>query len=322
MRITLGGLGCDVTIGTLHQAVIAPAQSSNLTTNFIETLIARGGPEPQEYAALTAWVEAIAEDVKSGRTSAEQVSSMWLALTRQHFRGSLQGLAAEAPHGYHGDFEIIDAIHCARVSTDPALARWDAYFHAQAAPKAVRNRKQYFHDLLRPKVGCNGDKFSVLNVASGPARDVAEWFDGNSTATTWFDCVDLDLNAIRFAESLCAKHADAVRFFHGNALTFKPPHRYDLVWSAGLFDYLEDRLFVRLLRRLIRFTQPGGEVVVGNFGDYNPTRNYMEILGGWRLIHRSREQLIALAMQAGVLRECISIGAEAEGVNLFLHVRV
>lgn len=148
-----------------------------------------------------------------------------------------------------------------------------------------------------------------------------EWLDANGMAVANFDCVDLDAKAVRFAESLCAGYADAIRFFHGNALTFKPTRHYGLVWSSGLFDYLEDRLFVRLLRRLLRFTEPGGEVVVGNFGDYNPTRNYMELLGGWRLIHRSREHLHALAAEAGASPENVSIGTEPEGVNLFLHVR-
>ena len=52
------------------------------------------------------------------------------------------------PRGYHGDFEIIDAIYMERINPHPALEKWDRYFHAQAAPQAVRNRKAYFHDLL------------------------------------------------------------------------------------------------------------------------------------------------------------------------------
>ncbi len=289
---------------------------------FIEELIARGGPEPDEYPAFTAWIDALAEDVKAGRQTAEAVGAMWSELTRRHFRGTLQGFAAEAPRGYHGDFEIIDGIYCGRISADPGLARWDRFFHAQAAPKAVRNRKQYFQELLRSRCGRDGHALSVLNLGCGPARDVCEWLEKSGASAAQFDCVDLDANAIQFAKSLCSSHLDAVRFHHGNALTFKASRTYGLVWSAGLFDYLEDRLFVRLLRRLLRFTEPGGEVVVGNFGDYNPTRNYMEFLGGWRLIHRSREHLQSLAAEAGAAPENVSIGAEAEGVNLFLHVRL
>ena len=306
------------------EAATNAASANNLPPGrmaFIDELIARGGPEPHEYAAFTAWIETLAEDVKAGRAAAHAVGAMWRELTRRYFRGTLQGLVVERAHGYHGDFEFIDAVHCGRISPDPALTRWDAYLQAQAAPKAVRNRKRYFQELLRARSGQNGHALQVLNIGSGPARDVREWLDSNGTAGTHFDCVDLDANAIGFAKSLCAAHAEAVRFIHGNALTFKPSCRYGLVWSSGLFDYLEDRLFVRLLRRLLRFTEPGGEVVVGNFGDYNPTQNYMELLGGWRLIHRSREHLHALAAEAGARFEKVAIGVEPEGVNLFLHIR-
>lgn len=288
---------------------------------FITQVVEKGGPEPHEYDDFTAWVNALADDVKAGRTTEEDVYSLWLELTRQYFRGSLQGLVVEIPHGYHGDFEVIDGIHCERISPDPMLARWDGYLQAQAAPKAVRNRVDYFHQLLLSSSARYGIGLRVLNVASGPSRDVRQWLDVRGTQMAAFDCVDLDANAIRFAENLCQPYPGAVRFFHNNALTFKPPCQYGLVWSAGLFDYLEDRLFVRLIKRMLRFTEAGGEVVVGNFGDHNPTRNYMELLGRWKLIHRNRDHLRALAKEAGAKHQDISIGAEPEGVNLFLHIR-
>jgi len=241
---------------------------------FICDLIARGGPEPHEYEALTAWIDTLAADVGSGAVTREAVAAMWRDFTRQHFRGTLQGLVVEKPHGYHGDFEFIDGVHSGRISTDPRLARWDSYLQAQAAPKAVRNRKYYLHNLLKLRCGSDGHPVQVLNVACGPARDIREWLDSNGKDAAHFDCVDLDANAIRFAESLCSGYARAVRFFHCNALLFKPPRRYELVWSSGLFDYLDDGLFVRLLRRLLRFAEPNGEVVVGNFHPSNPTRNY------------------------------------------------
>jgi SAM-dependent methyltransferase len=314
-----------VTIGTTVLDAIGGSLSHGVPQErmtFINKLIARHGPEPLEYPEFTAWIDSLAEDIKAGRTTEEAVYSLWRELTRRHFRGSLQGLVVEIPHGYHGDFEFIDGVHCERISPDPTLARWDGYLQAQAAPKAVRNRRDYFHQLLKSVGASQGSPLRVLNVASGPSRDVRQWLDLQGPDAAHFDCVDLDANAIRFGKVLCEGYADSVRFFQGNALTFKPPYQYGLIWSAGLFDYLEDRLFVRLLRRLLRFTQNGGEVVVGNFGDYNPTRNYMELLGRWKLIHRSRQQLLKLAVGAGVSMERVRIDQEPEGVNLFLRIKV
>ena len=149
----------------------------------------------------------------------------------------------------------------------------------------MRNRKTYFHDLLRRKLAESTHRpLRVLNVASGPARDVAEWCAAHGTEEVHFDCVELDTKAIAYAQILCAPFERCVRFICVNALRFTTKIKYDLVWSAGLFDYLNDGLFVHLLKRLMRFTGEGGELVVGNFGDFNPSRPYMELLGDWRLI--------------------------------------
>jgi hypothetical protein len=92
------------------------------------------------------------------------------------------------------------------------------------------------------------------------------------------------------------------------------------VWSAGLFDYLEDRLFVRLLARLAGAVRPGGELVVGNFAASNPSRAYVELFG-WSLHHRSAEELLVMAGQAGLAGSRLQVRNKPTGVNLFLHAR-
>ena len=103
-------------------------------------------------------------------------------------------------------------------------------------------------------------------------------------------------------------------------MRFHPPNRYHAIWSAGLFDYLDDRLFVLLIKRLMRALEPGGELAIWNFSTSNPTRPYMELMGEWFLHHRTAFQLSALAQQAGVSAGAVKIGQEAEGVNLFMHI--
>ena len=72
---------------------------------------------------------------------------------------------------------------------------------------------------------------------------------------------------------------------------------------------------------MLAVCKPGGEVVVGNFGDFNPSRDYMELFGNWCLEHRSREKLCQLAEQAGAVLDQTRVEWEPEGVNLFLHIR-
>ncbi|MGB8490870.1 MAG: hypothetical protein WCE64_07405, partial [Bacteroidales bacterium] len=65
----------------------------------------------------------------------------------------------------------------------------------------------------------------------------------------------------------------------------------------------------------------GGELVIGNFSTENPSKNFMELVSDWYLNYRSREDLVRIAGEAGLLNGKVSIDSEALGVNLFLKIR-
>jgi len=146
------------------------------------------------------------------------------------------------------------------------------------------------------------------------------FFRSNPASNVVIDCVEQDQNAIEHARTLCRDHLASVRFHRSNALRFQSETQYDLVWSAGLFDYFDEKVFVFMLRKLKSMVAPQGEIVVGNFSPTNPSRHYMQVLD-WVLHHRSPQTLRHLATEAGFANDCISIGREPLGVNLFLHIR-
>lgn len=288
----------------------------------VSDIARRGGPEPTDYGALNRLIRQTGDDIRAGVISADETKDVFDRLTAAHFRGTLQAFAREKARGYSGDFEIIDAIYSTRIAREPEIHRWDLFFQSQAAPCAVRNRKAHFLRLLdEMPPSPDGGRLRVLNVGSGPGRDVREWFLGQPTHSIFFDCVEMDALAIDHASRLCRPFLQHIEFYHENVLRYVPSRGYDLVWSAGLFDYLNDRVFVRLLRALLAVVRPGGRVVVGNFSEFNPSRDYMEIFGDWHLVHRSAEQLTALARQAGASANRYSVTWEPEGVNLFLEVQ-
>ena len=43
---------------------------------------------------------------------------------------------------------MMDRIYLKRVTASEKYARWDKFFYAQSAPKAVRNRKVFFQSIL------------------------------------------------------------------------------------------------------------------------------------------------------------------------------
>lgn len=308
------------------ESSVLSRRESHLLRSFDDLLhdfLSKGGPLPQEYSVLNRAVRHLGDAVRGGSLYQDEVSAYITDLTQNHLQGTMQAQALERKYGYSGDFEIIDHIYTRRIHADPQLRLWDLYFHSQAAPVAVRNRKGYFQDLMQAHLARHEGKgmLNVLNVASGPARDVREFFQNHPDAPVKMDCVDMDAHAIQYAQRLCAPWAERLNFHHRNVLRFVPPRGYDLCWSAGLFDYLSDRVFIHVLKAMMAVTQPGGEVVIGNFSDFNPSRDYMELLGHWQLIHRSRETLTTLAARAGASPDQVQIFWEPEGVNYFLHIR-
>jgi len=285
-------------------------------------LFVGGGPLPQNYGELNRAIRRVGDEVRAGLLEIKVLRQEMRKLAENLFVGTMQAESILKKHGYSGDFEIIDDIYRMRISTEAHLRRWDLFFHAQAAPCAVRNRKAYFHRLLEQlQQRLPERRLRVLNIASGPARDLREWYDANPESRVEVDCIELDPTAIAYATDLCAKYSDRVHFHHQNALRFVPTDKYDLIWSAGLFDYLTDRLFVRLVRSLLPFVNGGGEVVVGNFSEFNASRDYMELMGDWYLEHRSETRLMGLAERAGAAPRLTEVHWEPEGVNLFLHIQ-
>ncbi len=290
-----------------------------VVAEFMQEMLAKGGPEETDYPRLDGWFSALDEWIARGFYKSEDLPSVWRAWPELFLTtDTLQGFVISRPHGYAGDFELIDRMYTRWTSPNSALARWDAYAHARPACQSVRNRKRYFIDTMLALHGANGS-IRILDVGSGPGRDVRELLARRPDGIE-VDCLDQDARALEHARRVIADLVPGrVRFIHANALRFAASETYDVVWSAGLFDYLSDRLFVRLLTRLLRLTRRGGEVIVGNFGEDNPSRPYMEF-GHWFLNHRSAEHLTDLALKAGVGPEQVRVEREPEGINLFLRV--
>ena len=291
--------------------------------DYFAHLVQQGGPEPEQYDGYNRWAHHAVGAVRDGVMSAADLECLLdSAGDATSSPRTMQGFVRVKPHGYAGDFEVIDRIYQNWLSPDPSLVKWDRFFHAQAAPRAVRNRKTYFHAWLREAETSRHDglkELRLFNVGSGPARDVCEYFESTPESRIICTCVDHDSNAIAHASTVCASQSDKVHFQQANALKFRPIVTPHFIWSAGLFDYLDDRLFAVLRRRLWRMLAPGGEIVIGNFSSANPTRAYME-LGGWQLNERDPAQLLSLAKDAGVSSSRARVEHESEGVNLFLHL--
>ena len=224
------------------------------------------------------------------------------------------------PLGYAGDFLLIDWIYTQKTRGSSIGKFFDEMFHTYEAAIAVRNRKEFFIRKCNALADSKKDRVDVLDIGCGSCRDVIEAHAVCDNGTRfYYHCVDHEQEAIDYAEVLLKESgiSTRVKLDCTNAFRVQTNKTYDLIWSAGIFDYLDDRTAKLLIRKLWRLLKPGGQLIFGNFSPKNPTRTGMELIGQWYLIHRSAHELISLCEDTGVKYSSIHIESEPLGVNLF-----
>ena len=292
--------------------------------DFLQSVTDAGGPEQHEYEDVARGFESIRDrefSVENGLARRTSVDSGFADLVRRNWKvfnstATMQGFARLKPHGYAGDFEIIERIYNSNISGDRDLKRWDEFFHTADAVQAVRNRAGVLVEMCGQT-----DPEAILSVGCGPGLDIRPILHAGGRLNRVV-LLDNDPNALKRSSANLALGAAESGIEIGiecrNALRWKTEDKFDLVWSSGLFDYLADKTASYLIRRLGDVLKPGGRLVVGNFGMENSTRAYTEVVGDWLLIHRTQADLVRIAVDAGFPESSLRVEADATGVNLFL----
>jgi len=290
-----------------------------MNIEFLKNILEKNGPSPADYQELNNYIQTIHRAKISGELKENDIHEIINLLGEAASSKTMQGFALTKPHGYAGDFEIIDMIYRSHKSADSSLVKWDEFFHEQAAPKAVRNRKFYFSDVMDSTV----DKFKnaeVLNIGSGPGQCMHTWLSSNKNNQVSMHCLEMDAKAIEHSQKINHDFRNQIHFEKINVLRYKPTKNYHLIWASGIFDYFNDDVFRFLLKKFVPNIAIGGSMVIGNFSTENPSRAYMELFGDWMLNHRSPNELIELCSDIDDAIKNIRIESEVEGVNLFLHI--
>ncbi len=224
------------------------------------------------------------------------------------------------PFGYAGDFKIIDDIYRNNPSTSGFDRLWDNYFQKLAATESIRKRKEDLKRIIINFVKERKEKnIRIMNLASGPAREIKETIETDPDmvlSRVNFDCYDFDAKAIDYAKQLL-NSVDNVNFYQRNAirLALKKDIKseicceYDLIYSSGLFDYLDDRVATRLVGNLKKLLKKNGLMVIANAGDKedNSSASWMEWVAEWYLIYRSKDEFRKIFLDAGFLSNELQI---------------
>jgi len=250
---------------------------------------------------------------------------------RQDFvRGEYLKWSLEKPFGYAGDHKIIDDIYQNSPRSEGFSRLYDNYFQMSAISVAVRNRKEDFKKIILDLVEHRKDTpVKIMDLASGPCRDVYEILtepaleDQNVT----FDCYDSDEKAIRYAKDLLGDEP-RVRFFNENAvrLALKKdiqntvPTQYDLIYSTGLFDYLDHRISVRLISNLRKLLNKNGLLSISDVRDKfsNPSIYFMEWVADWNLVYRDDDNFRNIFSESGFQKWQLTCRYEQQGIMQYI----
>ncbi len=286
---------------------------NNSVLSHFDELFDNNGPDLEDFDEVMALVD---------KLPASEVESFREAMQPILHPGTIIGFSYTKPFGYNGDFFIIEKIYQHYVNPDPNCRKWDEFFHRLPAAIAVVNRKKLAISMLKElNEGSGNHPKQVLILGSGPVTEVNEYLKETPGNSISFDLIDLDQRAIDYARQKNKEYLHCLNFYNKNVIRFNPDKKYDLIWSAGLFDYFKDKHFVYLLKRYYDLVVPGGQMVIGNFSTENPSRKIMEVLGDWFLYHRSEEGLKEFALRAGIDPEHTEVISEPLGINLFLTVQ-
>jgi extracellular factor (EF) 3-hydroxypalmitic acid methyl ester biosynthesis protein len=208
----------------------------------------------------------------------------------------------QQPHGFPGDAGLIDLIYydqawCPSEHQDAlGLALYRENRDAPA-PRAVRERRDHLRTVIS-RTALRKPGATVLAVAAGHLRELVECVPFHAGSIGRVVALDQDPHAIATLQRTFGARIETVRSgiraLLGDALTEQP---FDLIYSAGLYDYLDTRLAQRLTAALFRRLAPGGELLIANFTTDVEDAGYMETYMGWWLNFRTPLQCLDLACE-------------------------
>jgi len=203
--------------------------------------------------------------------------------------------AYSKPRGYPGDAELLDFIYEAKsLATDQSIGNHiSVYTTNAAAPRAVRNRRDVIANLVDTLAEQLQHPPRVLSVACGHLREaghskalaagkVTEWLAIDQDETS-LDVIKRDFGHL----AITTRHGSVKQILVRGLNDWG----FDLIYAAGLFDYLSQPVGRRLCDVLFAALNPGGQLLVPNFSPGIKDAGYMEAFMDWFLTYRTETQV-------------------------------
>lgn len=216
----------------------------------------------------------------------------------------LTARAFAKPRGYAGDAVMLDLVYAAEDDYQPAAIAESTPLGQQIyratvqfpASQAVRNRRRLIVEKL-DEVAERIPQPHVFSLACGHLREAQHSSAVREGRLGRYVAMDQDSESLAVVEresgplgveALQGSVRDILRgrFDLGG---------FDLVYAAGLYDYLSTPLAQRLTEKLFAMLNPGGHLLLPNYLPDIVGAGYMEAFMDWWLIYRSGREILQLA---------------------------
>lgn len=238
--------------------------------------------------------------------------------------------ASEWPRGYRGDAGLLDLIYRHESAGGSLLSERTRRLHsaiqAGAPSRSVRQRRMLLADAI-DEAAVASPGAEILSVACGHLRE-AEWSLALAGAgISRFIAADQDQHSL---DQLEADYGDRFPVIAPTPLSVRDLlgrkaetiGRFNLIYAAGLYDYLPDPVARALTERLFGLLHSGGRLLVGNFGTNIPETAFMEAVMDWPLIWRTPVEIAAFAHDLPEFEVAHqSVWPDATGTCWYLDVR-
>ncbi len=212
--------------------------------------------------------------------------------------------AFDKPRGYPGDAALLDYVYDGGNATVPLPATTTnlgrsllTYTTSTPTCRAVRARRDLLTHTV-DTVASNVRNSRILAVAAGHLREAQQSHAFRDGAIGEWVALDQDAESLKVAGQL----GGSGTMMHTVTASIQDLLRnrvalgaFDLIYAAGLYDYLVQPVARKLTRHLFDMLRPGGRLLIGNVVPGMQGAAYMEAYMDWWLIYRSARDMQDLA---------------------------
>jgi len=271
-----------------------------------------------------------AESYERKEKNPERIREMRAAFHRSTHRmfekSYLVNRARTWPSGYQGDHKMLETVY-RNLPLSKGIGYYiDLYSLRSTLAVAVRNRMKTLVNILAEELDSR-TRPRVLNIGCGSSRELFDIVPEIIRSRARITCLDSDEDALLFSQNRISytEAASQISFRKYNALRLFDAEtalndigKQDVIYSAGLFDYLDTDFLVKVISTLYSLLNKGGKLIA----PFKDAKRYRPSIYHWisdwdGFKQRTENDFSAILGKAGIPSDAVQIRRDETGAIIF-----